>query len=81
MNFVYLALARDHVSVCITLCMYVLSFADSMLVCALADSYVRPYDDPFLMASSREEIKRKLQVLKHEAMRVECGELCSSLGL
>ena len=41
MNFVYLALARIHVSVCITLCMYVLSFADSMLVCALlADSYV-----------------------------------------
>ena len=40
MNFVYLALARIHVSVCITLCIYVLSFADSMLVNALADSYV-----------------------------------------
>ena len=40
MDFIYLDLARIHVSVCIFLCMYVLSFADSMLVCALADSYV-----------------------------------------
>ena len=40
MNFDYLALDRIHVSVCITLCICVLSFADSMLVCALADSYV-----------------------------------------
>lgn len=41
----------------------------------------RPYDDPFLMVSSKEEIKRRLQVLKHEAMRVECGEPCSSLSV
>ena len=40
MNFDYLALARIHVRVCITLSMYVLSSADSMLVCALTDSYV-----------------------------------------
>ena len=31
------------------------------------DSLSRPYDDPFLMVSSRGEIKGKLQVLKHEA--------------
>ena len=41
----------------------------------------RPYDDPFLMVSSKVEIKRRLQVLKHEAMRVECGEPCSSLSV
>lgn len=40
MDVIYLALVRFHASVCISLYLYVLSVADSMLVCALADSYV-----------------------------------------
>ena len=40
MDFIYLVLARDHVSVLHFFVHVCTHFADSMLVCALADSYV-----------------------------------------
>ena len=80
MRILFILLLLGFMLVCALLCACM--YSALLILCLFVHWLIlmfRPYDDPFLMVSSREEIKRKLQVLKHEAMRVECGEPCSSL--
>ena len=70
MWILFILLLLGFMLVCALLCACM--YSALLILCLFVHWLIlmfRPYDDPFLMVSSREEIKRKLQVLKHDLVR------------